>query len=158
MKKAPTMSLQGKDYAKVADRMRLFREDNAKATVETSFQQLQDGQMVLRAIITKDDGASSTGQAMGKLSGAKAFEKLESIAVGRALAFLGYMASGEIASSEEMEEFIEYQNSKKEDAEVLLRQCENFEDLKKTFLSLGRGLMADNDLIDLKDELKTKLQ
>ena len=35
----------------------------------------------------------------------KSFEKLESIAVGRALAFAGFSADGEIASFEEMEEY-----------------------------------------------------
>jgi hypothetical protein len=45
---------------------------------------------------------------MGKVSGEKALEKLESIAVGRALAFAGYLASGEIATAEEMERFASF--------------------------------------------------
>jgi hypothetical protein len=156
--KVKTMDISGKEYAKVADRMKQFREENPKGKVDTSFTQLPDGQMVLKAEITKEDGSVATGQAMGKLGQAKAFEKLESIAVGRALAFLGYMASGEIASSEEMEEFFEYKNEKKAEAEVALKKCETIEELKSTFLGLGSGLMADQQIIAIKDTLKTQLK
>jgi len=151
----------GAEYAKVADRMKEFREANPKGKVDTSFTQLPDGQMVLKAEITKEDGSIATGQAMGPLEKEKAFEKLETIAVGRALAFLGYLASGEIASSEEMEEFIADQKQKQEqvleDAEVALNQCETLDKLRTVFTGLGRGLMADPQLIAIKDTLKTKL-
>ena len=46
-----------------------------------------------------------TASSFGELKGLKAFEKLESVAVGRALAYLGFGIDGSIASSEEMEEF-----------------------------------------------------
>jgi len=36
----------------------------------------------------------------------KDFEKQETIAVGRALAFAGFLSDGEVASYEEMEDFI----------------------------------------------------
>ncbi len=156
--KVKTMKLQGKDYAKVADRVLEFRKDCPKGVVETSFTQLEDGQMVLKATITKEEGVYATGQSMGKVSGTKGFEKLESIAVGRALAFLGYAASGEIASSEEMQEFLDYQETKKEDAIVDLNNCETLDELKKCFLNLGKGLMADKEIIKTKDTLKTKLK
>ena len=42
---------------------------------------------------------------MCKLGNQKAVEKCETVAVGRALAFAGYLATGEIATAEEMADF-----------------------------------------------------
>lgn len=157
MSKIKTMSLQGKEYASVAERVKAFREENPKGKIETSFTALGE-RIVLKAEITKEDGSFASGQALGETKGAKAFEKLESIAVGRALAFLGYLASGEIASSDEMEEFFEYKNEKKSDAENELKKCSTLDELKSVFLGLGSGLMADPEIIAIKDDLKEQLQ
>jgi len=151
-----TILLQGKQYAQVKDRVKAFREENPKGKIETSFSSLGD-QVVLKAEITKEDGSLATGQAMGSVKESKAFEKLESIAVGRALALLGYLADGEIASSDEMEEFIEYKNTKRMDAITQLKDCKTLEELKKTFLSLG-SLMSDEAVIKEKDILKNTLK
>ncbi len=161
MSKLKTIKLQGKDYAQVKERIKKFREETTNGSIETEMQQLQDGSVVVKAIVitdlSKEDSKRATGQAFGKVTGAKAFEKLETIAVGRALAFLGYLADGEIASSEEMEEFIEYQEQKKENAKERLNGCKTIDELKEAFTSLG-SLMGDKDIISLKDEIKAKLQ
>ena len=82
--------------------------------------------------------------------------------MGRGLAFLGYGASGEIASSEEMEAFLEEQGAKKlaqlEYAEVDLKKCETLAELRSVFTGFSGGLMADPGLIKIKDELKTQLK
>jgi hypothetical protein len=153
-----TMKIGSQEYAKVADRLKAYREENPTGKIETSFTQLPDGQMILKATIKKENGAEATGQAMGKLDKDKAFEKLESIAVGRALAFLGYLASGEIASSEEMQEFLEYQDTKVADAIAEMEKSTNLEELKEAYKSLGKGLMASEDVIKAKDVLKAKLK
>lgn len=158
MAKVKTISLQGKDYARVADRVLEFRKDCPKGIIETSFTQLPDGQMVLKAVVTKEEGVFATGQSMGKVAGVKGFEKLESIAVGRALAFLGYAASGEIASSEEMQEFIDYQETKKQEAIDELESCESLDELRDKFMGLGKGLIANKAVIAKKNELKLKLK
>ena len=151
-----TIDLQGKKYAQVKDRVKAFREENPKGKIETSFSELGTN-VVLKAEITKEDGSVSTGQAMGGTKESKAFEKLESIAVGRALALLGYLADGEIASSDEMEEFIEYQNTKRLDAITALKDCKTLEELKTVWASLG-SLMADKDVMKAKNELKPNLK
>jgi len=156
--KIPTMKIGSQEYAKVKDRIKAFREDNPKGKIDTSFTQLPDGTMVLKAVVTKEDGASATGQALGKLDKDKAFEKLESIAVGRALALLGYLASGEIASSDEMEEYLEYQQNKKMEAITTLKDCKTIEELKTAFMALGKGMMADVDVIKEKNILKDTLK
>lgn len=147
MKKAKTMTLQGNEYAKVAERVRLFREDNTNGAIETSHTLLPSGEMVLQARATKDitaeRSAFATGQAYGKIGGAKAFEKLETIAVGRALANLGYLASGEIASSEEMEEFIEFKDMKRiEQLERITAEVEKIDNLDdlRAYYAKNKGL------------------
>lgn len=157
MSKIKTMSLQGKEYASVAERIRAFREENPTGKIITSHTVLPDGQFVLTAEVIKDNGASATGQAFGVLKEAKSFEKLESVSVGRALAMLGYLASGEIASSDEMQEFLEYQNNKVQEAIVMLQQATTLDELKEAYKSLG-NLMANAEVIKAKDTLKTKLK
>lgn len=112
-----TIKLGNKDYAQVADRIKEFRSANPNGLMETSYIFAEGGMIIWKARILKDKdndkSAEATGHAYGELKGQKAFEKLETIAIGRALAMLGYMASGEVASSEEMEEFLEFQGNKK---------------------------------------------
>jgi len=161
MAKTKTMSLQGKQYAQVKDRMSEFRKDNPRGLIETTPTIDENGQILFKARVLKDkadtSSAEATGHAFGANKGVKAFEKLETIAVGRALALLGYGADGEIASSEEMEEFEEYRKGKVADAIGQLQNCETKDQLKEVFMSLG-SLMAESEVIKVKDELKSKLK
>lgn len=160
MKKTATIKLQGKDYATVPARIKEFREDCPNGKIETSYE-MKDGQVVFTAHVIKDkskaDSAEANGHAIGQLKGDKAFEKLETISIGRALAILGYMASGEIASSEEMEEFMAYQVNVKQEAMAKLATASTLDELKTLWSSLG-SLMADPDVIAKKDELKLTLK
>lgn len=110
-----TMKLKGNDYATVPTRLKEFREKNPRAGVET--EPTITGEMVVfKATLTVDKSdpntATSTGHSYGKLTGDKAFEKLETVAVGRALSLLGYLNNGQVASTEEMQEFEEYRLEK----------------------------------------------
>jgi len=97
---------KGIRYAKVAARSAVFHEDNAKCAIETSCE-FKEGFAMFSAKVTTKKG-TFTGHSMDKVQGRpKQFEKLETIAVGRALAFAGYLSSGEIACAEEMIEFRE---------------------------------------------------
>jgi hypothetical protein len=160
MKKAQTISLQGNDYAKVAERIKLFREDCPNGLIETT-PTLDGKNIMFKARILKDKAneasAEATGHAVGENNGKKAFEKLESIAVGRALAMLGYMASGEIASSEEMEEFNSYKDERRIDAIADLQTCTTLEGLRVCYMGLG-SLMGDPSIIAEKDKQKLTLQ
>lgn len=159
--RAKTMTLQGdKEYAKVPERLRLFREDCPNGLIETTPIIRDDGQIMFKARIVKDkskpESAESTGHSLGKNAGVKSFEKLETIAIGRALAILGYLASGEIASSEEMEQFLEYREQQVEEAIAILNNSETLDDLKAAFMSLGT-LMAEEKIIKAKDKKKGEL-
>lgn len=178
MNKVKTMQLNGRsEYAKVADRLKLFREENPRGKQESSYEVISDGSLVFTVWLwkSKDDlmelmksgitdkdtlrsSADANGTAQGKIDAKKEkdFEKLESIALGRALANLGYLASGEIASSEEMARFLEYQDEKKQDAIAMLKSAKTIAELKELFMSLG-SLISDKDVVVAKDKRKAEL-
>lgn len=158
--KVKTIDLKGKEYAQVSERIKQFREDCPNGLIETKPEFQPDGTILFTARILKDKAdptsAEATGHALGNSKGDKAFEKLETIATGRALAMLGYMASGEIASSEEMEEFYKYRDEKVDEAIGQMNATESLDELKQVFMSLG-SLMADSRIIEAKDKRKEQL-
>lgn len=154
----------GADYAKVSDRIKEFRHDCPNASITTTPTILDTGMVMFKAYIVKDKtdehSADSTGHALQTKTGTKDFEKLETVAVGRALALLGYGVDGEIASSEEMEEFNEYKKQQKEEAIMLaveiLDGCKSLDELKTAWASLG-NITLEKEVLAKKDELKVKL-
>jgi hypothetical protein len=174
-KKSKTMELQGNPYAKVAERLKLFREAHPNGKHESAYEADPSGATVFTVWLWKDKSdvldlikngvtdirilrasADSNGTAKGEQKAKKDFEKLESIALGRALANLGFLASGEIASSEEMERFQEYEIEKKDNAIENLKAAKTIDELKEVFMGLG-SLMADQEIISLKDQRKSEL-
>ena len=107
-----TIPLQGKQYAPVKERVKAFHEDNANGAIVTNWFTAFDEEKILcfKATVipnVENEDRFFTGHAMGGLKQVKSFEKLESIAVGRALANAGYLSDGEIASADEMESFLQ---------------------------------------------------
>lgn len=122
--KIRTISLKGKDYSPVSARVEQFHKDHRDGNILTSYE-FNEGYCIFKAQVIfggvysvysgthdgepifddSDRPRTFTGHAFGKVGTEKAFEKLESVAVGRALAFAGYLAGGEIASYDEIEEF-----------------------------------------------------
>jgi len=100
-----TMKISGKDYAKVVTRVAEFHKLYPEGRIYTEYD-ISDSVVVFKATIHKtiDGPAMATGHGMGAMKGSKALEKTESISVGRALAFLGIMADGSIATAEEMQD------------------------------------------------------
>lgn len=147
MKKVATIKLSGKEYAQVKDRIKEFRADCPNGLIETT-PTITETHIVFKARIVKDKAnpasAEATGHSMGLVTDKnkeKQFEKQESIAVGRALALLGYAADGEIASSEEMEEFLADKQAKHEEAVAeateRIGNCQNADELKEVWSSLS---------------------
>jgi hypothetical protein len=96
---------KGVQYAKVAARLAAFHEANPECSIETTCE-FKEGFVLFGAKVTCPRGIF-TGHSMDKVGGRqKQFEKQETIAVGRALAFAGYLASGDIATAEEMAEVV----------------------------------------------------
>lgn len=105
-RKVETIELgKGVNYAKVAARSAEFHRDNETCSIETSCK-FKDGFVLFTAKVTTKKG-TFTGHSMEKVQGRqKQFEKQETIAVGRALAFAGYLATGQIATFEEMADIV----------------------------------------------------
>ena len=154
----------GADYAQVKERLKEFRQDCPNGSIKTE-PIINEFGTIFKATILKDksneNSAEATGHAISKKNGLKDFEKLETTAVGRALAMLGYGADGEIASSEEMEEYLEYKASEQEKEVILaiekLEVCEDLAQLKEVFGDLG-NLKTIQEVVSKKDELKLKLK
>lgn len=152
-KKTKTIKVGGgAEYAKVADRIKMFREDCPRGDIDTIPTDLPNGEVRFKAIVIKDKNddtsAKASAHAQGTNKGVKAFEKIESIAVGRALAMLGYCADGEIATSEEMEDFMEFQQTKKQ--ELVFDLMNKVDDIKsldelRKFYSEHKGLGKELD-------------
>jgi hypothetical protein len=108
-----------KDYALVPDRIKEFREDNPRGSIDTDPTYNADGSITFKATIIKDQADEYSARATGnarysesELKKPKAFEKLETVATGRALAILGYLNDGQVATTEEMQEFEQYRADK----------------------------------------------
>jgi hypothetical protein len=164
MKKTATIDLKGKAYATVPARLKVFREENPRGLIETNPTIQADGTLIFKTRIVVDkadpNSAEATGHAFGKGKGDKDFEKTETISVGRALALLGYMASGDIASSEEMEEFEEYKKEQKQvaitNAIEQINDTKTLEELKTVWTSLG-NLIVEKEVQEAKELQKTNL-
>jgi hypothetical protein len=98
-----TIDLKGKKYSPVSARVEQFHKDHQDGEIKTEVE-FKDGMCIFKATVSFA-GRSFNGHAFGKTGLDKAFEKTESVSVGRALAFAGYLAGGEIASYDEIEEF-----------------------------------------------------
>ena len=144
MSKVETINYQGKDYATVPVRLKEFREKNPRAEISTEPIFMDDGSLIFKAKIVQDRkdeySATATGTARysaTELSKAKAFEKLETVSVGRALAMLGYLNDGQIATTEEMAEFENYVNDKFEEAVEAVKKAEKRGDFETIIESLS---------------------
>lgn len=165
MAKVKTIDLKGKAYAQVKDRMMQFRADNPRGLIETTPVINPDGTILFKARILKDkadeNSAEATGHALGSTKGSKDFEKVETIAVGRALALLGYGADGEIASSEEMEGFEDYQRTQKEEMIMAIKErvdsIDSIDELREYFKTVrGAGAEVDAYIMEKVKSLKSK--
>ena len=163
-KRTKTVDLKGKQYAQVKDRLQEFRKANPHAKIETTPAIQDDGSILFKAYILTNkadpNSADATGHALGNSKDVKSFEKLETIAVGRALALLGYASDGEIASSEEMEEFLAQKEEKHKemilDATEKLTSTKTLAQLKKVWASLP--VEAKTELEKLKEDLKKRYE
>lgn len=164
MSDVKTMKLGSANYAKVSDRLKAFRTDNPRASIETTPIPQEDGMMMFKTKIVKDKAdefsADATGHALQTKTGVKDFEKLETISVGRALALLGYASDGEIASSEEMEEFEEYKAQKHfeklDEYKELLESSNSLDELKTNWATIDGNFRKELETI--KNNVKEKYE
>ena len=183
MAKVTTTKIKGNaEYAKVADRLKEFRSSHPHSKIAVKFNYNEQGDLTHHAYIWRDktdfyellkagisaqdalesaDAEGSSFMFAAKVKTEKGFEKNETIAIGRALAGLGYAASGEIASIEEMVEFEDFKKQKLEDlknqAITHLGKAKNMKELQKIWLSLDKDQMLNKDIQAKKNEMKEAL-
>tara|TARA_Y100001973_G_scaffold76200_1_gene111370 strand:- start:317 stop:961 length:645 start_codon:yes stop_codon:yes gene_type:complete len=103
----------GKLYTRVVDRLTAFKGRFPvgidSVLIHTEIHTLTDSYVVFKATISEGDTILATGHGFNAIAKEKAFEKAETVAVGRALAFFDpqYGGESELASQEEMEKFAE---------------------------------------------------
>jgi len=112
-----------KEYATVPARLKEFREKNPRASIKSKPTHHEDGSLEFETVIVQDRGDEFSAEANGhayytatEASVKKSYEKLETISIGRALAKLGYLNNGQVATTEEMQEFEDFKQDKITDA------------------------------------------
>jgi hypothetical protein len=118
------------NYVGVHERIAKFREEHKQGMITTFREKTADGEY-FKAVVFRNyeeaklfpSLAAASGHADVTENGKKASEKAETVAIGRALAILGYEVKKGLASAEEIEQFQEreegasrFGSSKKEDA------------------------------------------
>lgn len=114
-RKLKTIKLKGKDYVEVKERVSFFNEEYPNGSIQSEMIFGNKG-VIFKAIITPDVSVP-TRQFFGhshseNLTGDKAMEKLETVAIGRALAFMGIGIIDSVASADEMQKFTANSNIK----------------------------------------------
>lgn len=168
MPKLKTIKVSGGgDYAKVAERLKEFHSQYKLGKIETDYK-ITESMLCFKATITPDTTKPErffTGHSLGGIKGVKAFEKLETIAVGRALAFLGLLADGEIASADEMEEYKNEVITDKEaerlfqveELKAVAEGIETIEELREFWSeNKGMGKEFDTYIVELSKKFKEK--
>lgn len=102
------VSIKGKKYAQVNDRVMAFRSACPNGSIESNVLSLENGMVVVKATIRDEDGRLlATGLAYEKegssnINNTSFVENCETSAVGRALGFIGIGVDDSIASAEEL--------------------------------------------------------
>ena len=155
---------QAIEYAKVSARIAELHKDYKNAAIKTEFE-FKDGWAIFKANLildVKNPDRVFNGTSMGKVGAVKAFEKLETIAVGRALALAGFLSDGEIASSEEMASYEEsvdiVEQNEVADATVQLESAHTLEELGKVWRSFPQAWRNNAEILNLKNQLKAKYE
>lgn len=182
-KTVKTVAIKGNvQYAKVATRIVEFRASNPRGKIHTEHELVGEDTFEFRAYVWKDstelikmlangigidtakfscDANGSATAKVTKVEQDKGFEKQETIAVGRALAMLGYATDGNVASDEEMEEFKNFKKNKA--AEAIQTACKALEtaktidELRTIFAKLEMTVRSSEEVVATKDRLKKQL-
>lgn len=165
------------DYAKVTDRLEAFRTNHPNSKILTSYKN-ENNKVVFKAFLWRDkteviqslsNGASkeliyltadAEATAQKTITNDKDFEKLETMAIGRALSNLGYSSTGSIAEST-ISELNKYKDELYQDsvdsAIDRLQNCKTLDELKSNYQALNPVLRIDKTIKVITEEIKKKL-
>ena len=165
------------DYAKVTDRLEAFRTNHPNSKILTSYKN-ENNKVVFKAFLWRDKTeviqslangiskeliyltADAEATAQKTITSDKDFEKLETMAIGRALSNLGYSSTGKIAESmvSELDKYKDelYQGSV-DSAIDRLQNCKTLDELKANYQALNPVLRIDKTIKVITEEIKKKL-
>lgn len=165
------------DYAKVTDRLEAFRTNHPNSKILTSYKN-ENNKVVFKAFLWRDKTeviqslangiskeliyltADAEATAQKTITNDKDFEKLETMAIGRALSNLGYSSTGKIAESmvSELDQYKDelYQDSV-DSAIDRLQNCKTLDELKVNYQALNPVLRIDKTIKVITEEIKKKL-
>ena len=163
-----TIDFKGKKYAEVKERIKAFRESEQYSDYGIDTHMLEyeaDKNVVVKAIIMDKDGrivatglANETPDSVMKLMKNSFVEVCETSAVGRALAFLGFVADGEIASYDEIVKARVFENDVLSEIEHLkdTTELKTFYDKNKKTIEVGLKSTFNFLITEKKTELQNK--
>lgn len=165
------------DYAKVTDRLEAFRTNHPNSKILTSYKN-ENNKVVFKAFLWRDKTeviqslangiskeliyltADAEATAQKTITNDKDFEKLETMAIGRALSNLGYSSTGKIAESM-VSELDQYKDELYQDSvdSVIdrLQNCKTLDELKSNYQALKPVLRLDKTIKVITEEIKKKL-
>lgn len=165
------------DYAKVTDRLEAFRINHPNSKILTSYKN-ENNKTVFKAFLWRDKTeviqslvngvskeliyltADAEATAQKTITNDKDFEKLETMAIGRALSNLGYSSTGNIAEST-INELNKYKDELYQDsvdsAIDRLQNCKTLDELKSNYQALDPVLRIDKTIKVITEEIKKKL-
>lgn len=111
-----TVSVKGKEYAEVPQRVKAFRSVFPHGTIETEIIKLDAEFVAMKATVKNGDELLATGTAFEEkkssfVNKTSYIENCETSAVGRALGFCGFGIDNSIASAEEVSNAINQQEN-----------------------------------------------
>ena len=165
------------DYAKVTDRLEAFRTNHPNSKILTSYKN-ENNKVVFKAFLWRDKTeviqslangipkeliyltADAEATAQKTITNDKDFEKLETMAIGRALSNLGYSSTGSIAEST-ISELNKYKDELYQDsvdsAIDRLQNCKTLDELKSNYQALNPVLRTDKAIKVITEEIKKRL-
>jgi hypothetical protein len=121
-----TISIRGKQYVTVAERLRQLHlsvnNDMPGPSIDTKIVYAEGGVYIVKATVIPDvtqpdcffTGHAKEDESKGQINGTSALENCETSAIGRALGNAGYGSAESIASANEVMNAMHQQNTKKE--------------------------------------------
>ena len=161
-----TVNIKGKEYVTVNERLKYFRENYEGWRLLSKIEHLEDGMVVIRAVIANPDGERvASGIAYEKagssfINKTSYVENCETSAWGRALANFGIGIDASVASAQEVRNAVDQQRilDKKEpiinSIKLMASKDSSLIDTIKTYTA-GKKLidLAIDDLFNLEAEL-----
>lgn len=165
------------DYAKVTDRLEAFRTNHPNSKILTSYKN-ENNKVVFKAFLWRDKTeviqslangiskdliyltADAEATAQKTITNDKDFEKLETMAIGRALSNLGYSSTGKIAEhkTNELDKYKDELYQKAVDNAISdLQICKTLVELKETYQALNPVLRTDKTIKVITEETKKRL-